>query len=155
MTDLPLGVLLSDLGFELVVSRYMAPEPALEREYFSGGVNLSASERNRKRLGETCKVYSVVSMPSKLFCAPWVHSLIMAGMASDADDRIDALYARQWKLEQVGGKTSRGFLAMRWKIHAAESIRAKQMSECFWRRNPRTENVSIDDENLSGVRLPM
>ncbi len=43
--------------------------PRLERERFSGGVNLSAQERNRKRMEEARVFYT---FEGKILMAPWL-----------------------------------------------------------------------------------
>lgn len=140
-----LDAMLRDSGFEFFVSKRVGAEPRLERDTFSGGVNLSARERNHKRLGDACRVYQVASVPGRLIVAPWVYELIQAGLGADADDRIDRMHT-QWHL------TGRGRVAMDWKIDVADRMRAGQMSRYFWKRNPPS-NITVDKEAwLRGLR---
>lgn len=139
--------MLQTAGMELVVSRYMPSEPRLEKVTLSGCENLSARERNERLLRESCRVYEVKSMPGKLFCSPWVYEVLMAGLADDADDRIDALYAREH------AAIGRAKEALVWKLRVAESLRAGQMSRYFWKRNPKPDLACIDELILAGQRL--
>jgi hypothetical protein len=52
--------------------------PRLERERFSGGVNLSAQERNRKTMSDARKAYSFTADPFKVYCAPWLLAEVRA-----------------------------------------------------------------------------
>jgi len=74
----PLDHLALPPGVELRASRYLGTSgpPTLEPERFSGGVNLSAAERNRKRVDEAYRLYGVATMPGVLFGAPWLVALI-------------------------------------------------------------------------------
>lgn len=63
-------------GIEIRENRYLGPPPRLEPETFSGGVNLSARERNAARIKDAARVYGLASMPGLIFCSPWVASLI-------------------------------------------------------------------------------
>lgn len=63
-------------GYEIRESRYLAGKPRLEKTRFSGGVNLSASQRNQKRIDEAMVVYGLTTMPGILFCSPWVAGLL-------------------------------------------------------------------------------
>jgi hypothetical protein len=45
-------------GYRIVAERHLR-KPRLERERFSGGRNLSAAERNRKRLADAKKVFAL------------------------------------------------------------------------------------------------
>lgn len=129
--------LLKASNTEVIVSRYLASEPWLERERFSGGLNVSARERNERRMREACKVFTVASVPGKLFVAPWVNEVLMAGLAEDADDRIDVLCA---KLHRATGRNK---LALSWKVETAERMRAGQMSRYFWKRNAGMEKIMV------------
>lgn len=44
-------------GFELITSRHLSVRVWRERDTFSGGVNLSARERNAKRIADSQRVY--------------------------------------------------------------------------------------------------
>jgi hypothetical protein len=58
-------------GFSIVSCAYLQGRPKLERERFSGGVNLSAQERNWARLRDARKVY-VLHESREVVAAPWV-----------------------------------------------------------------------------------
>lgn len=70
-TDL-LRALTPPLGVELRAIPCLGGPPRFEPERFSGGVNISAQERNQKRRKEAYRLYSLSDMPGVVFGAPWL-----------------------------------------------------------------------------------
>jgi hypothetical protein len=68
---------------ELVVLAELGKYPPRpERERFSGGVNLSAQERNRKRLDAASVCYTMSDRPGQVMVAPWLVSKVREAFAA-------------------------------------------------------------------------
>lgn len=67
-------------GYEIREVPFLPGAPRLERATFSGGVNISASERNKRRVDEAMRVYGFSDNPGVLFCSPWVAGLLRAAI---------------------------------------------------------------------------
>ncbi len=68
-------------GHEIVELPFLPGPPRYERARFSGGINISANERNSTRVDEALRVYGYANQPGKLFCAPWIARLLRAAAA--------------------------------------------------------------------------
>ncbi len=70
-------------GFDLFPVRELAARPWRERDAFSGGVNLSARQRNLARVAETQRVY-VDHVNRRIYGSPAMIAKIAAAIPPDA-----------------------------------------------------------------------
>lgn len=141
-------------GFEFIRVKELAVKSWRERETFSGGVNISARERNLARLAETQRVY-VDTANQRIYGAPDIIGNLELQLATqcphdttpvkDADDLIDDLYAEQSDLRKDHPRYADFYAELAARIEAAEVKRAAEMAEYFKRRNPLPSSAELDE----------